>query len=88
METLFTPETKTYICHYKHPNGKIYNQKITRTLRLDKIKRWANENPEEYNEFIDNKDKYFSIQDKAFQLQNLCKLSLTCCRNYITKNNL
>ena len=88
MSMLFTPETKTYICHYKHPNGKIYNQKITRTLKLDKIQRWANENTKTYEKFISEKDKHNSIQDKAYELQELTGFSLSCCRNYVIKNDL
>lgn len=88
MNSLFIPETKTYVCHYNHPNGKIYQRNTTKILKLPKIQQYFNSNQIKYNEFLNNKDKYNSIQNKSYYLQSLTNLSFSCCRKYIIDNNL
>lgn len=85
-ETLFKPEIKTYICKFKHSNGKIYSREKEYETKLLKVEKYFNDNVDKYSIFKNNVNKYISIQDKARYLQSITKLSLTCCRNYIIKN--
>lgn len=88
METIFSPKQKIYICHYRHPNGKTYAQKRIYTMSLPKVERYFNNNPEQYEKFKNKLLLLRTVQEKAYYLQSITNLSLSCCRKYVVNNNL